>query len=205
MPDAELILASASPRRKELLANLGVPFTCDPASIDETPFPSEEAAPYVARMALEKARVVSTRYTQRAAIVLGSDTSVVLEGQILGKPESADHARAILRSLSGRSHCVMTAIALVGSPGVPLDPESRVVVTTVTFTPLNDSAIDAYLETDEPWDKAGAYGIQGIAGAFVERIEGSYSNVVGLPLAETRSLLYASGIPTRFEGRSSGL
>ena len=204
MADAALVLASASPRRKELLANLGVAFTCDPASIDETPARGEEAALYVARMAQEKAAVVSSRHSERPTIVLGADTSVVLDGQILGKPESADDARTMLRALSGRSHSVMTAIAIDGSTSLSMAEKSRVIVTTVTFASLDDGAIEAYLETDEPWDKAGAYGIQGIAGAFVTRIEGSYSNVVGLPLAETRSFLYASGIPTRFEGRSSG-
>ncbi|MFK7975012.1 MAG: nucleoside triphosphate pyrophosphatase [Halioglobus sp.] len=199
MSDIELVLASASPRRRELLVGLGVVFTCEPASIDETPLPGESPSVYVARMANEKAATVLRRRKASPGVVLGADTCVVLEREILGKPKSPKHARAMLRDLSGCTHVVMTAIAVGGGTRSEGVFESIVVSTHVTFTALSDAAINAYLDTQEPWDKAGGYGIQGIAGAFVQRIDGSYSNVVGLPLAETRSLLVASGVSTRFE------
>lgn len=191
-----LVLASASPRRKELLSKMGVVFTCISADIDETPHRREPAGQYVERMAQEKAHAVLERSVSDAALVLAADTSVILDGVILGKPESPEDAHDMLRRLSGRSHLVMTAIALGGSGEAML---SAVITTEVFFVELGDPTIAAYLETDEPWDKAGAYGIQGIAGAFVKRINGSYSNVVGLPLAETRDMLTARGVPTLFD------
>lgn len=198
-----LVLASASPRRQELLASMGVVFTTLPADINETPEPNEDALQYVMRMAREKARAVRQVLADESTLVLASDTSVVLDGAILGKPESRAHAKQMLQALSGRGHNVMTAIALEDSRGNGALLASEAVVTTVLFTQLTEATIEAYLNTDEPWDKAGAYGIQGVAGAFVKRIEGSYSNVVGLPLAETRAMLVARGVATLFDAASS--
>lgn len=191
-----LVLASASPRRRELLASLGVAFVCDPAEIDETVRAGERAVDYVARMAQEKSLGVLARHTRGDEIVLGADTSVVVDGDVLGKPENRLHAQQMLQRLSGRTHEVLSAVCVASHSA----RQSVVVTTSVAFVALTDQAIAAYLATEEPWDKAGAYGIQGLAGAFVRRIEGSYSNVVGLPLAETWEMLVAAGVSTRFEG-----
>lgn len=182
-------LASASPRRRELLSLLLREFDCFSADIDETPHPYEAPDNYVLRMAMEKASAVNSEQD----VVIGSDTAVVLSGNILQKPTSTEDARGMLSALSGQSHHVMTAVALMANG----DLRTVVSTTKVTFAPLDNAVIDAYLTTDEPWDKAGAYGIQGLAGSFVRAIEGSYSSVVGLPLCETRELLEGSGIRTR--------
>ncbi len=163
---------------------------CDPADIDETVRPNEPPADYVQRMAAEKARVVAERPEHAANAVLGADTSVVLDGDILGKPANRGDALAMLARLSGREHAVMTAVCLVQGQS----QFSEVVTTKVEFVTLTMAMCDAYLSTDEPWDKAGAYAIQGVGAVFVRAIAGSYSNVVGLPLAETWRLLCAAGI-----------
>ena len=188
----KLILASASPRRSELLRQLGVVFQCDPADIDESPQPDERPEDYVARMAREKAEAVSVRYPDADTAVLAADTTVVMAGEILGKPRDHFHGLSMLERLSGRTHSVFTAIWLTGPSG----SSGEVVATRVSFLPLTRRVCEAYLATEEPWDKAGAYGIQGLGGAFVRSIEGSYSNVVGLPLSETWQLLAANGVET---------
>ena len=184
-----VILASASPRRRELLSLLLEEFDCCSADIDETPISDELPEDYVLRMAVEKASAVKNE----RAVIIGSDTVVVLSGNILQKPTSVQDARGMLSALSGQTHQVMTAVAIM------IDAELMTIISTteVTFSSLEMPLIEAYLATDEPWDKAGAYGIQGIAGSFVRRIDGSYSSVVGLPLCETRELLEGAGIRTR--------
>ncbi len=186
-----LILASASPRRRELLEQIGLSFQIQPVAIDETPHEGEAADLYVLRMAREKALACQGVQSAANALVLGADTSVVLNGSIMGKPQDRQEARAMLEGLSGRRHQVMTGVALAGGDAV----RERVVSTAVAFRRLSEPEIEAYLATDEPWDKAGAYGIQGRGGIFVERIEGSYSAVVGLPLEATADLLAQSGQP----------
>jgi septum formation protein len=186
-----LVLASASPRRHELLTRLGVHFVVDAADIDENVHPGEPARDYVARMAREKAATVCSRRGDGAP-VLAADTTVVVDGDILGKP--ADHfaGLAMLARLSGRTHSVITAICLQTA-----DAAAAVEVETlVTFLTLDREVCERYLATREPWDKAGGYAIQGLGGALVDGIEGSYSNVVGLPLAQTWQLLSRHGIAT---------
>lgn len=178
-----LVLASASPRRRELLGTLGLAFSCVPADIPEVRAPHEAAEDFVQRLALEKARTVAR--SRPGAVVLGSDTEVVLDGQPLGKPADRADAERMLQALSGRSHSVMTAVALVQGRREAV----RLVETKVHFRPLSEAEIQAYWETGEPADKAGAYGIQGLGAIFVERLDGSYSGVVGLPLFETAELL----------------
>lgn len=189
-----LVLGSASPRRAELLAQLGVPFEIRSADIDETPAPGENAEDYVLRMAEEKSLALAPDLIGR--LLLTADTTVVLDGESLGKPRDRDHAHTMLASLSGRDHQVSTAVVVRRD-----DAHAHVVVdTAVTFTTLSTELIDAYLDTDEPWDKAGAYAIQGLAGSFVAAISGSVSNVVGLPLVETRELLSKFGIQALISG-----
>ncbi|MBN7771190.1 Maf-like protein [Marinobacter daepoensis] len=184
-----LILASASPRRAELLEQIGARFQVVPADIDETPHPAESAIGYVERLAREKALAVAGSIPE--AFVLGSDTSVVIDGQILGKPGAEEQARAMLRRLSGSTHQVMTAVALAQRNQC----RSVVVTTDVTFRTLAEAEIEAYVATGEPMDKAGSYGIQGLGGIFVQELRGSYSAVVGLPLQETADLLADAGDP----------
>ena len=188
----KVILASASPRRRELLSLLLEEFDCCSADIDETPISDELPEDYVLRMAVEKASAVKNE----RGVIIGSDTVVVLSGNILQKPASVEDARGMLSALSGQTHQVMTAVAIM------IDAELMTIISTteVTFSTLEIPLIEAYLATDEPWDKAGAYGIQGIAGSFVRRIDGSYSSVVGLPLCETRELLEGAGVRTRMAG-----
>ena len=185
-----LILASQSPRRKELLTQLGYNFICQPADIDESILENESAKQYVARLALEKSMVVAKRQENTDSVVLGSDTSVVFQEKILGKPTCLDDCIAILSMLSGNSHKVMTAIAVAKGH----HSDVVVVTTEVTFKKLSEAEIIRYWHTGEPQDKAGAYGIQGIAGQFVKQIHGSYSAVVGLPLYETAQLLSSFGV-----------
>ncbi|WP_328189477.1 Maf family protein [Marinobacter sp. OP 3.4] len=186
-----VILASASPRRAELLRQLGLSFGTLPVDIDETAYPGEAPADYVRRLARDKALAGYRRHDRRDALVLGSDTTVVLDDGILGKPEDEAGARRLLQSLSGREHQVMTGVALATRDGVDV----RVSVTDVRFRSLDPREIDAYCATGEPMDKAGAYGIQGRGGAFVTAISGSYSAVVGLPLDITADLLADAGLP----------
>lgn len=189
---ASLHLASASPRRRELLAQIGVPFVTLIASIDETALPGEPAERYVERLAREKALAGLAALSDPAdAVVLGADTAVVLDGRILGKPADRAECLATLAALSGREHQVLTAVALASAQRI----ESRVVASRVRFRPLRAGEAEAYWATGEPCDKAGSYGIQGLAAVFVSQIEGSYSAVVGLPLCETAQLLGEFGIP----------
>lgn len=188
-----LVLASASPRRRELLDQLGVIYTCIPADIDESFIPSESPRAYVERMALQKAATVAARIAGSGNAVIAADTIVLVDdADVLGKPVDHFDGLAMLARLSGRRHSVLTAVCLHVSGNVT----SELVETQVDFMPLTRELCEAYLATDEPWDKAGAYAIQGLAGAFVKSIEGSYSNVVGLPLCETWQLLCANGIAT---------
>lgn len=191
----QLILASASPRRLELLAQLGVTCTCEPADIDETPGVGEAPADYVQRMAREKAAAVAARHAGSDCVVLAADTTVVIDDDVLGKPRDHFNGLAMLARLSGRIHSVMTAVCLRHEDV----EECELVETRVEFVQLTRDTCEAYLATDEPWDKAGGYAIQGLAGAFVRSIEGSYSNVVGLPLAETWQLLASHGVATPLE------
>lgn len=184
-----LILGSASPRRKELLAQIGVvPDAVRPADIDETPRKAELPRPYCARMAIEKARAVAAGPDE---LVLCADTTVALGRRILGKPETAGEAAEFLLALSGRRHRVVTAVALRLGERI----WERDVVTAVMFKRLSDEELNAYLASEEWRGKAGGYGIQGLAGAFVPWINGSFSAVVGLPLAETAALLAGAGYP----------
>jgi septum formation protein len=187
-----LILASASPRRRELLDQLGARYLVDPADIDESRRGGESPTDYVQRMAQEKALLVAARHPATGHAVLAADTTVEIDGDVLGKPADHFDGLAILARLGGRVHSVLTAVCLHSAAGTSIE----LVVTRVEFVPLSRETCEAYLASDEPWDKAGAYGIQGLAGAFVRRIEGSYSNVVGLPLCETWQLLCAHGVAT---------
>ena len=189
----KLILASGSPRRAEILRNAGLSFEAQSAYVDESLLPEERGEDYVLRLAKTKAQIVATiaaRNSERA-FVIGADTTVVCDGRILAKPENAAEAREMLRALSGKSHEVLTGIAIVRTPdGLQA---SGVEVTRVTFAPLSWDQIDAYIATGEPFDKAGGYGIQGIGGKFIPRIEGCYFNVMGLPLSRTWQMLRALG------------
>lgn len=183
-----LRLASASPRRRELLASIGVAVEVCPVDLDESVHPGEAAADYVLRLAGEKA-LAGSRHSSLPT--LGSDTAVVCDGAILGKPHDRAHAAAMLRGLAGRSHEVLTAVAVSGPAGLV----DACAATRVVMRPIEDAEIDAYWATGEPVDKAGGYAIQGYAAVFVERIEGSHSAVVGLPLFETAALLERQGVP----------
>ena len=188
-----LVLASQSPRRRELLERLGIPVEVRPAHADESLRPGEAPHDYVLRVARDKARAVP------GDVVLGADTSVVLRGGVLGKPADAQDARQMLRALSGQVHEVLTGVCVrrnAGAMGVELDV---VVSTEVRFATLTGAQIDWYVSTGEPLDKAGAYALQGCGGVFVEAVEGSVSNVVGLPLGETLQLLRRAGFPLPWE------
>jgi len=182
-----LVLASASPRRRELLTQAGFSFTVHPAHIPEDPLPGEEPVAYVTRLAREKAQAVYGQLagTDGALAVLGADTTVTLDDQILGKPADAADAARMLRMLSGRTHRVITGVALVAAKAVEVAAE----VTTVWFRELSNAEIAAYVSTTEPMDKAGAYAIQGRAARWIPRVEGCYFNVVGLPIALVTRLL----------------
>ena len=186
----KLILASASVRRAEILRDAGFSFTVTSSSIDETPYPGESAHVLVERLAVAKAELVAAR-AYGPAIVIGADTEVTLEGRIFGKPRSSDDARHMLERLSGRTHAVLTGVALIRLP----DAERLTFVESslVHFAMLSADEIDRYLATGEPYDKAGAYGIQGRAGRYIPRIEGCYFNVVGLPLARLHHALTSLG------------
>ena len=176
----KLILASASSRRAEILRSAGLQFTVLSSAVDETPMPSEVPQDLVHRLALAKAELVAAR-ALGPAIVMAADTVVVLEGAILGKPRTSEDARQMLAKLSGRTHSVMTGVALIRLP----DAERRefIETTQVHFASVSNEEIVKYLASGEPFDKAGAYAIQGLGGRFVPRIDGCYFNVVGLPLA----------------------
>jgi septum formation protein len=180
----KLVLASRSPRRAELLTAAGFEFTVRVADIDETPRESEDPRAYVARLAEEKARAVPVNDGET---VLAADTTVVLSNEIMGKPTDAADAARMLRALAGQRHEVITAICLRRGDRLVRDIAS----TSVWFAPLSDTEIADYVASGEPMDKAGAYGIQGLASKFVERIEGSYTNVVGLPVSLVYRLISA--------------
>lgn len=203
-----LILASASPRRRELLAQAGYAFEVRPAHINEDLRSGEDAIAYVVRLAREKAEAVFKEtgteglgieglgtkgpgtMTPNERVVLGADTTVEVDGEILAKPENADDAARMLRLLSGRTHRVITGVALITAQGAQVAAE----VTGVKFVTLSDAEIAAYVATGEPMDKAGAYGIQGRAAKWIPRVQGCYFNVVGLPLALVSSMLETAGI-----------
>jgi septum formation protein len=186
-----LVLASASPRRRELLTQAGFSFEVRPAHIPEDPRDSEDPIAYVTRLAREKAEAVFRELSidgSDSLVVLGADTTVTLDNHILGKPEDAADAARMLRMLSGRSHHVITGVAVVAARGAEVAAE----VTAVRFLTLTDAEIAAYVATGEPMDKAGAYAIQGVAARWIPRVEGCYFNVVGLPLALVSTLLEGS-------------
>jgi septum formation protein len=185
-----LILASASPRRHELLSQAGVTFTAVASNINEDLLPDEAAAAYVQRLAEEKAQAIwnaqaSSDTSEDPLVVLGADTCVVCDGQILGKPTDTADARRMLKLLSGRTHAVLTGVAVVTGSKVVRGLE----ITQVMFNQLDDAEIARYILTGEPLDKAGAYAIQGYAARWIPRIEGCYFNVVGLPIARTIAML----------------
>lgn len=187
--ERRLILASRSPRRRELLAALGIPLEVRPAETDEAVHPGERPEAYVARVAREKARAVS------GEVVLAADTAVVVGEEILGKPADGADAARMLRALSGTTHRVLTSVCVrCAAPPPGLDREV-VVSTQVRFRPLSEEQIAWYVATGEPLDKAGAYAVQGVGGALVESVVGSVSGVVGLPLAESLALLAEVGFP----------
>ncbi|MGA7693635.1 MAG: Maf family protein [Candidatus Sulfotelmatobacter sp.] len=202
-----VILASASPRRQELLRNAGIPFTVQPADIDETPLAGESPRACAERLAREKALAVFRRRPQDC--VLGADTIVVVDDAILGKPRDAMDAARMLRMLAGRTHAVITGVCLVGpaaSGQLPVASGTETELTTssrqmaitsattlVTMCDLSDDEIRDYVASGEPMDKAGAYAIQGVASRWIPRIEGDYSNVVGLPVALVYAMLRERG------------
>jgi septum formation protein len=189
-PAPVVYLASSSPRRRELLAQIGLGFRVLQVDIDETPRPGESPQAYVRRLALAKARAGRDAVERREVRpVLGADTSVIVDGVMLGKPRDRAHGIEMLLRLSGRSHEVLTAVALAG-----MREAVRLSTSRVTFRTLGRAECEAYWDTGEPRDKAGGYAIQGHAAAFVSRLEGSYSGVVGLPLYETAQLLKEFGI-----------
>ena len=189
-----LVLASASPRRRELLGQLGLSFEVSAADIDETPQQGERAQAYVLRLAREKARAVATRHP--GAWVLAADTTVALGDELMGKPRDAAEAREMLGRLSGRTHEVQTGVALAGPGG----EHSTVVRTRVTFRSLSVEEIAWYAASRESLDMAGGYGIQGKGGFLVEKLDGSPTNVIGLPLGETLALLARAGVPLPWNG-----
>lgn len=200
-PDQKIYLASKSPRRRELLRQIGVEFEIlmlredsgRDGAVDEMPYPGEDPEIYVKRIAREKAKagwhaVMSRKLPMRP--ILAADTTVSIDGKILGKPADADEALQMLRSLSGRTHQVLTAIAVIANDDMT-EAFSR---SEVKFTELSDASLLAYCASKEPYDKAGAYGVQGQAAQFIEHISGSYSGIMGLPLFETARLLQLAGI-----------
>jgi len=200
--DKRIYLASRSPRRRDLLKQVGVPFELlllredlrRGVDVDETPLSEESPGVYVLRVASAKAAMAVRQIAYRGLPqkpVLSADTTVVFDGQIVGKPEDVEHAARILRTLSGREHQVLTAVAIALREQI----ETQISVSSVSFRELTDADIRRYVASGEPLDRAGAYAIQGRAGAFVTRISGSYSGIMGLPLAETVELLQKFDVP----------
>jgi septum formation protein len=181
--DGMLVLASSSPRRRELLANAGIDFIVDPANVDETQQPDEAPLDFAVRLATEKAEAVGRKHTRD--LVLGADTVVIVDGEVLGKPADQADATRMLRLVRGRTHEVSTGIALVSGRRVVTHIET----TSVVVGKITDTEIQDYVESGEPMDKAGAYAIQGRASRWISRIEGDYFNVVGLPVAALWRLL----------------
>lgn len=186
-----LVLASRSPRRIEILERLGVDLVVEPADIDETPLPGETALDLVVRLAAGKAQAVAERLAaagrEASLVVLGADTTVEIDGEILGQPDDDQMAARMLRRLSGRTHRVHTGVAVRSVAGDA--PRTAVVTSLVTFQPLTDATVDWYVGTGEPRGKAGAYAVQGLGATLVAAVKGSMSNVIGLPVAETARLL----------------
>ena len=178
---SSVVLASASPRRLGLLKGIGVDPEVRPAEIDETPLPGESPARYVERLAVAKAEAVA----RDGEVVIAADTTVSIGGQIIGKPASRAGALDILRTLSGRTHTVFTGLAVLSPPGTT----SAIVTSEVTFIPASEDLLAWYADTDEPYDKAGAYGLQGAGSMLVAGVRGSVTNVVGLPLAQLHELM----------------
>lgn len=191
MPEPRIILASASPRRAELLQQIGVVFELAPSQIEERPHPDEAPADYITRIA--RAKVIAVARERSAGLIIGADTVVVLDGQLMGKPENETDAQKMLRQLSGKWHAVLTGVALY-------DVQTRHEVadyekTLVKFAQMTDAEIEWYVRTGEPMDKAGAYGIQGLGGLFVDEVAGNYYNVVGLPIPLVYRLARRLGYP----------
>lgn len=187
MDDTTLVLASASPRRRELLALTGLPFVIDAPDVDEScSLPPEEAV-----RELSRRKALAAAALHPGKVILAADTLVAVDGEALGKPHDARDAFRMLRSLSGRWHQVYTGVTVVGADGA-VRCESD--VTDVHFEPMSDEAIRRYIDTGEPMDKAGAYAVQGIAGLWIDQLRGSHTNVIGLPMALTRRLLEQSGV-----------
>jgi septum formation protein len=186
----KLILASASPRRAEILRDAGFTFTVMSSAVDETPIPGESAQDLVQRLADAKAELVAARAVG-PAIVIAADTAVLIDGEILGKPRTTDDASHMLTRLGGRVHSVLTGVTLIRLPDA--ERRSFVETTLVHFAPLSPEDLAHYLATEEPFDKAGAYAIQGRAGRYIPRIDGCYYNVVGLPLARVCHALSEMG------------
>lgn len=189
---AQLLLASASPRRREMLERVGVVLEIVPADIDETPRSHESPAQYVARVALAKALLVAAR--QPTACILAADTTVTIDGEILGKPDDESHARAMLQRLSGRTHQVLTAFAIV-TPSLTI---CEAVASDVEMITLAATMIDDYVACGEWRGKAGGYAVQGIGAAMVRQVRGSVTNVIGLPLAEVVAALAKVGVCAQF-------
>ena len=187
-----LVLASASPRRAELLRAAQIEFDVLPSEVDERADPSETPEGYVRRVARNKAEAARANLGDRP--VLAADTIVLIDDEILGKPADEDSARSMLRRLSGRGHLTITGVCLLYPASGSLMREERVVTTTVGFASLSEAEIDWYVRSGEPMDKAGSYAIQGLASRFVTRIDGSYSNVVGLPVAEVYDMCNRAGL-----------
>jgi len=187
-----VVLASSSPRRRELLALVGIPHEVDPADIDESYLPGEHPAAHAERLARGKAAVVAERAPD--AVTIGADTIVVVDGNVLGKPRDESHAAEMLRRLSGRAHVVMTGVAAVWRGRTA----SAIEQVGVTFRPLTDAEIARYIETREPMDKAGAYGIQGYGATIVERVDGDYFAVMGLAINRLVRLLEGLGLRYEF-------
>ncbi len=190
MQTKPFILASASPRRRELLERIGLHFTIEAADTDETLVPGLSPAEQVMRLSRNKACAIAARHPEDP-VILSADTVVVLEDTILGKPADADDARRMLHALSGRTHHVLTGVTVLQGSHC----QTRCEVTEVHFAALSDAEIDAYVATGEPLDKAGAYGIQGYAAVFATGISGDYYNVMGLPLHTAAKMLRQAGIP----------
>ncbi len=190
---AQLILASASPRRAELLSQLGLNYIVSAVDIDETPLQNELALNYVQRIAAEKSAACVAKIKPELP-VLAADTAVILDNYIMGKPKNQRHAKHMLQRLSGASHQVYSAVSLRRQDLNGLNHWEAVNITTVKFRKITDAEIQAYWQTGEPVDKAGGYAIQGLGSVFIESIEGSFSGVMGLPLFETAQLLATQGI-----------
>ena len=199
MSEERLILASASPRRRELMEKLQIPFTCEVSRVEETVpqgVTAEQTAEYLSGI---KAGAVYEGHTGEGKTVIGSDTVVVLDGKIYGKPADADDAFRMLRELSGKTHRVLTGVTLLSDEG----KESFTTATEVEFYDLSDEEIRSYLETGEPFDKAGAYGIQGYGALLVKRISGDYYTVMGFPIAEIARRLKKRGLKNKTENRKA--